>query len=94
MPGMLHVLAYDITDDRRRRQIVKRMEGLGRRVQESVFETVMTSGQIRRAVLELQTQLMPTEGDSLRVYRVCSACAAHRLRIGGVSVEWNRDIIL
>ena len=52
MPGMLHVLAYDITDDRRRRQIVKRMEGIGRRVQESVFETFMTSGQIRRVVLE------------------------------------------
>lgn len=54
----------------------------------------MTSGQIRRAVIELQTQLMPTEGDSLRVYRVCSACAAHRLRIGGVNVEWDGDIIL
>ncbi|WP_298780682.1 CRISPR-associated endonuclease Cas2 [uncultured Fretibacterium sp.] len=94
MPGILHVLAYDIANDRRRRQIVKRMEGIGRRVQESVFETFMTSGQIRRAVLELQTQLMLTAGDSLRVYRVCSSCAAHRLQIGGVRVEWDGDIVL
>ena len=56
MPGMLHVLAYDIASDRRRRQIVKRMEGIGRRVQESVFETFMTSRQIRRAILELASQ--------------------------------------
>lgn len=91
---MLHVLAYDISNNKRRRQIVKSMEGIGRRVQESVFETCMTSAQIRRVVLEVAPKLVPTDGDSLRVYRVCASCAEHRVRVGGVALEWDCDIVL
>jgi CRISPR-associated protein Cas2 len=35
---MIHLISYDIEDDRERLQVSKVLEGFGRRVQKSVFE--------------------------------------------------------
>ena len=94
MSRMLHVLSYDISDNKRRRAIAKYMEGIGRRVQESVFETYMTSKQMQRTISAVQPKLMSLEGDSLRVYRVCSACSEASRFVGGIRIEWDKDIFL
>ena len=86
MPGIVHVLAYDIHDDRRRRRMAKLMEGRATRVQESVFETCQTKKQVM--------ELIPSEGDSLRAYRVCADCMRHFQTVGGERIDWESALIL
>lgn len=93
MARMLHVLSYDISDARRRRRLSRNLEGIGRRVQESVFETYMTPGQIRKVMSENLVHICPLEGESLRIYRICAHCAEYFRHVGGVRIEWGEDIV-
>lgn len=58
LPVELIVVCYDVADDRRRRRLVRVLEGYGVRVQESVFECWLDAPQQRemegraRAVLD------------------------------------------
>ena len=71
---MFYVISYDIPDDRRRGQLAKTLEGVGRRVQYSVFEAHLSGTQyeeLKRAVGDV----IDAEEDSVRYYRLCGACA-------------------
>jgi CRISPR-associated protein Cas2 len=68
------VVSYDISKDRPRTRVAKVFEGVLDRVQYSVFEGDIPEDELRRAVEKLLTQLEPAT-DSLRVYRICGACA-------------------
>ncbi len=92
MARMRHVLSYDITNDKRRRKLVALMEEVAVRVQYSVFETHLSSKELR-LVLERSLEFVrPREGDSLRAYRMCRNCWEHFQQIGGSAVDWNRDL--
>lgn len=94
MPGIVHVLAYDIHDHRRRRRMAKLMEGRATRVQESVFETCQTKKQVMELIRDSLPFLVPSEGDSLRVYRVCADCMRHFQTVGGERIDWESALIL
>ncbi len=68
-----YVLAYDISDDRRRLKIARLMESLGERVQESVFEAYLTPRELERLLRRVE-RLLESQEDSVRVYRLCGAC--------------------
>jgi CRISPR-associated protein Cas2 len=71
---MLTVVAYDITDQRRLRQIAKICEDYGVRVQYSVFECRMEADKFDRfwnALLDT----MDSSTDRLVAYKICVACA-------------------
>ena len=93
MSRILYVLSYDISDNKRRRRLSKALEGIGCRVQESVFETYMNLAEIRQAIANTTVNIVPSEGDSLRIYRICATCAQHFRKIGGEKIEWDRDIL-
>lgn len=65
---VLHVVCYDITNNRLRRKISADLEERGVRVQGSVFELWLTRDQARRLGDRLGGIL--DRGDSLRIYPV------------------------
>ena len=67
---MRYIIAYDITDDRRRRKIDKFLSGIGVRVQESVFEACLKTHQLT----SVKNQLLDL--DNVRIYRQCANCEA------------------
>jgi len=76
-----YVLAYDITDDRRRAKIAKLMESLADRVQGSVFEAYLTPAELERLLAKAGKTLQPKE-DGLRVYVLCSECRGKARTVG------------
>lgn len=93
MSRIQHLISYDISDNKRRRRLSKGLEGIGCRVQESVFETYMSLAEIMRIVEGLRHNIVPLEGDSLRVYRVCASCSQFFIKIGGKKIDWESDIL-
>lgn len=70
---MLCVIAYDISDDRRRRQVDKLLCGFGERVQWSVFECYLSLHR-QQQLLAAMRRLLDLEEDSVRLYPLCFWC--------------------
>jgi CRISPR-associated protein Cas2 len=69
----MYVVAYDISDDRRRLRVFKTLKRYGTPVQESVFECHLTQGQLvemRQAV----AGLIEPHTDQVRIYKLCEDC--------------------
>ena len=83
--GDLHtVIAFDITDDRKRYRVVKLLKALAVRVQKSVFEAAcLAEPRFLRLRSDLEQVIDPTT-DSLRYHRLCKACARRVVHIGAV----------
>ncbi|OQX07114.1 MAG: CRISPR-associated endonuclease Cas2 [Desulfobulbaceae bacterium A2] len=64
----LHLVAYDIEDDRERLRTGKLLEGFGRRVQKSVFECLLDRR--RRRDLALALESLELDSGFVLVYRV------------------------
>jgi len=71
---MLTVVAYDITDQRRLRQIAKICEDYGVRVQYSVFECRLEADKFDKFWNDL-LDTIDFSTDRLVAYKVCVACA-------------------
>lgn len=67
------VVAYDVADDRRRRQVVKLLERVGLRVNFSVFECMLTDAQYAKLQIDIQKKLKAKE-DSVVYYPICIDC--------------------
>ena len=68
------VVAYDVSLDRRRRKVAAALEAVLVRVQYSVFEGEVPS-EVLAAAVGRAVGWLDLETDSLRVYRLCGACA-------------------
>ena len=64
---MFLVISYDVPNDTRRAKIAKALENVGRRVQYSVFECLLTAKQLATVQKTLAGLLVPLE-DSVRIY--------------------------
>ena len=78
------VIAYDVEDDRRRRQVAKLLESTGRRVNKSVFECFLTGSQFRKLRQKIDAEV--TSYDSILYYSLCRNCIEKIDRRG---VEWG-----
>lgn len=76
-----YVLAYDLSDDRRRAKIARLMESMGERVQGSVFEAWLTPAELNRLIAKAK-KVMNEREDSLRIYALCAACRG-KIRVEG-----------
>lgn len=86
MRPMYLVVAYDISDDRRRARLYELLLGYGTPVQRSVFECDLTAEQqarLRRAA----ARYARASGDSIRYYALCAACARRTEAAGTPLVE-------
>lgn len=90
---MRYVIAYDISDDRRRARVAKRLESLAERVQGSVFEADLNDKALTR-LLEQLVKLIDAEADGVRVYRLCSDCASVVKIVGQSKVVKPPDLVI
>lgn len=75
----LIVVAYDISNDRRRARVHTLLLGYGEPVQESLFECDLDEAGLRTLRAALRQRVRPA--DAVRVYSLCGACA-ERIRDG------------
>ena len=70
---MFVVIAYDISDDRRRLRLYKALKRFGTPVQKSVVECWVTAKELRR-MKEAIGKIIEEESDQVRYYYLCEAC--------------------
>lgn len=94
---MLYLVSYDIPStpdgDRRRSRIARRLEGLGLRVQYSVFEMEVSPEKISAILSSLESLMDPLQ-DSLRVYPLCAACRNRVVRVGVGAICEHQDVLV
>lgn len=90
----LHLIAFDVADDRRRYRLVRHLERYGQRVQESVFEAWITPQQ-RAALLQGAQALLHPGQDRLACYALTPDDQRH-VRLLGVNARLtaNPDYVL
>ncbi len=69
-----HLVAYDVRDAKRLRDVAKHLEGYGERVQFSIFRCRLTERELERLRWEL-TKKMEKE-DDLLIIGLCPNCGA------------------
>lgn len=67
------VVAYDISDSRRRAKVIKVLKGFGTRVNLSVFECMFNPSQIKK-VQDKISQLIYDKEDRVIFYPLCLDC--------------------
>jgi CRISPR-associated protein Cas2 len=81
---VMHLVVYDIEDDRVRSRVASLLEGYGRRVQESVFECRLKGREVEELTVRLQRVLQRPENGEIRIYRLCSDCMEASFGIGQI----------
>ena len=79
------VVSYDITDDKRRTQVMKTLEGYGSRVQFSVFECELRPADLEQLKARLRA-IIQKETDDVRFYQLCEGCLAKITTMGQARV--------
>lgn len=67
-------IAYDVSDDRNRRQVYRTLQRYGAWKQYSVFEVEVSRTQRVELEDELESAIEPADGDRIRIYRLCESC--------------------
>jgi len=70
----LRVVTYDIESNRDRARAARYLEGIGERVQKSVFEARLDEEGVRRVLNALEPLLDAAGSESVRIYTVCESC--------------------
>ncbi len=68
-----YVVAYDISDDKRRTRVHKVLKGFGQWTEFSLFECFLT----KKEMLQLRARLdkhLNAETDRVRIYTICDGC--------------------
>ena len=87
---MLVVVSYDIVADKRRRKVMKVLEGFGERVQYSVFECHLRAQDLDRLRRRLK-HLISVEEDDIRFYQLCEGCVPRIQTLGKAQVTPERQ---
>lgn len=74
------LIAYDVGMDRTRATLARKLEKIGRRVQQSVF--VVTASQAALCRLERELQVLLEERDRLLILPLCANCLASAIIYG------------
>lgn len=70
---MLHIVCYDISEDKTRRLVSERLLDFGVRIQESVFEALLDDELYARMMMAIDKAPL-AKSDKVRVYKVCARC--------------------
>jgi len=93
MERKFYLLAYDISDDKRRRKIARLCEAVAERVQYSLFEAYLTSAELER-LLKKTGRWLKEDQDSLRVYTLCETCRGRILARGQGQVTAPPTVVI
>jgi CRISPR-associated protein Cas2 len=90
---MFIVIAYDISDDKRRTRLYKTLLGYGEPVQYSVFECVLTGAQFETLLKAVARVIKPAE-DHVRYYELCQGCNGRIRTVGQVPVTARPTVLV
>jgi CRISPR-associated protein Cas2 len=82
----LYVVAYDISNDKRRTKVHKILCGFGEWTQYSLFECFLNARDMVKLRARLDDVLEPGE-DSVRFYPLCSSCQERVETVGSAPPE-------
>ena len=77
----LYVVAYDISDDKRRTQVHKVLKGFGTWTEYSLFECFLT----KKELLQMRDKLskhLNSQQDRVRIYMICNSCLSKVETVG------------
>ena len=77
-----YVIAYDISNDKRRTKVHDVLQGFGKWTQYSLFEVWVTKKQMLMLQQRLERHLNQSE-DSVRFYPMCVSCIGKIETVGG-----------
>ena len=81
--NMLHLVAYDIRDAKRLRQVAKTCEDFGIRVEYSVFECDLSEEHFS-LLWSLLKEIIVDDEDCILAYKICGACVTGIKSLGAV----------
>lgn len=87
------VITYDISDDRNRRRIFRTLQRYGAWRQYSVFEVDVTKTQRVEMEDALETHVDESDGDRIRIYRLCGSCQGEVSDIGAAPPDEQSNIV-
>lgn len=79
------VVAYDISDDKRRTVLHKKLKAFGLAVQYSVFECLLNRDQIKQMKSMIGETIKTKAGDRVRYYFLCESCRRRIQATDGVT---------
>lgn len=89
----MYVLVYDVVDDRRRGRLHRALKDYGTPVQRSVFEFDLTATEAAAMLGRVEALISPEE-DTVRLYRLCSACLAETRILGEGTLSLDPDFYI
>ena len=82
--NMLHLVAYDIRNSKRLRNVAKTCEDFGMRVEYSVFECDLTDKHFQQ-FWTLLSDIIDEDEDCILAYRICGSCVTRIESMGAVA---------
>lgn len=67
-------ITYDVSKDSNRRRVYQTLQRYGAWKQYSVFELEISKTDRVELEDELESHIEPSDGDRIRIYRLCEAC--------------------
>ena len=86
-------ITYDVSDDANRRQVYRALERHGAWRQYSVFEVDVSKAERVELEDELSNQIDESDGDRVRVYRLCESCLDDITDIGSDPPDDQSNVI-
>ncbi len=90
---MFIVVAYDISDDRRRTRLHKQLKSFGTPVQYSVFECLLDE-RVFQKLKAVVRKTIDAKQDLVRYYRLCEGCRTKILAINGSVTTVEQTVIV
>ncbi|MDZ7344432.1 MAG: CRISPR-associated endonuclease Cas2 [candidate division KSB1 bacterium] len=86
------VVAYDISDDKRRTLLHQKLKTFGLAVQYSVFECLLNRDQINAMKKMIRANIKTKEGDRVRYYYLCESCR-RRIEATDALIEQDAPVV-
>lgn len=86
-------VTYDISDDTNRRRVYRTLERYGAWRQYSVFEVDVSKAERVELEDSLANQIDESDGDRVRIYRLCESCLDDITDIGSDPPESQPNVI-
>lgn len=86
-------VTYDVSNDANRRRVYQTLEQYGAWRQYSVFELDITKSERVELEDELKSHLDPSDGDRIRLYRLCDSCLDATTDLGSPPPDEQSNVL-
>ena len=90
---MKYIISYDITNDRKRTKVSKKLEGYGVRMQYSLFECDLKANDLRKLKKQISS-IINCRVDSVMYFPMCERCYVNRQSDGIEKVIIQTKLVL